>query len=61
MNLAEQIAARQKELNLTDLQLAAKAKITLNTLRRVKKNEDANPTLYVLQNLQNALDTKFNI
>lgn len=48
-------------MHITDLQLAANAKITLNTLRRIKKQKNANPTLYVLQNLQMALNIKFEI
>lgn len=56
-----QVESKRKELSLTQMQLATKAGISLDTLSRLENDRDSNPTMYVITQLQKALDIKFEI
>jgi len=59
--IGEQVTSKRKELKLTQMQLATKAGISLDTLSRIENNRSVNPTLVVINLLQKALGIKFEI
>lgn len=59
--IGEQVESKRKELDLTQMQLATKAGISLDTLCRLENDRNSNPTVYVIKALQKALEIKFEI
>ena len=53
-SIGETIKARRKEFGLTQAQLAKVAKVGINTLTQIERNE-GNPTLNVLQRIMETL------
>lgn len=61
MTLGEQVRAERDNQKLTLDQLKTKAGISLDTLCRIEQDRNSNPTLYVIQQLQKALNIKFDL
>jgi len=55
MTIGKQVEIKRKELKLTQMQLATKAGISLDTLSRIENNRSTNPTMFVINALQKAL------
>lgn len=55
MTIGEQVLKQRKKIGLTQFQLATKAKISLDTLSRIERDKDSNPTIYVIKQLNRVL------
>ena len=61
MAIGKQVENKRRELKLTQMQLATKAGISLDTLSRIENNRSTNPTMFVINALQKALDITFEL
>ena len=61
MTIGKQVKNKREEFGLTQMQLATKAGISLDTLSRIENNRNSNPTMFVINALQKALGITFEI
>lgn len=61
MTIGEQLKAERERQGMPQSKLAKETGLTTDTISRIENNRNSNPTLYVVQQLQKALNFKFDL